>query len=167
MTKSRKRKELEQAPEMLLWEIPFEFASALSLDECSSRLHGINAQHFFFSARRKVFLSSIEPKKVLFHLSASGGRLGEGWAVGYLEESPGNGTRVMGKVGVSPEILFSFILVGVGGLLLIPILLRSFGAFLFFATFMAGLLFIIRAGVIHIRVSLVERLRSILEASSV
>jgi hypothetical protein len=54
--KPKKRKELNQAPEMLLWEAPFEFVTPLSLDECSSRLHEINEGKGVFLVPQKSFL---------------------------------------------------------------------------------------------------------------
>jgi hypothetical protein len=163
MQKQKKRKEIEQAPDMLLWEIPFEFVSHLSLDECSSRLHAINDSLSILSPRRKVFLSSVEPHKILFNLSEPGSKLGEAWAVGFLEETSGNGTQVMGKVGISPEIIFLIIGLGIAGLILAPAILHSFGAFVFIAILIASLIVVIYLGITHIRTNLVNHLRTIFQ----
>jgi hypothetical protein len=118
----------------------------------------------FFSSHRKVFLSSVEPKKILFHLSEPGGRLGEGWAIGYLEGLSENGTHVSGKVGISPEIIFLIFGLGLVGLFLVPALLQSFGAFLFVVVLMGSLAFVVYHGVQSIRANLISHIKRILES---
>ena len=165
MGKSKKGKAHNQAPDMLLWEVAFEFVSPLSLDECSSRLQAINTDKVFLSPTRKAFLSSVESHRILFHLSEPGGRLGEGWAVGYLEGLSEDSTQVSGKVGISPEIIFLLFGLGLAGLFLILILFRSFGAFLFLAVLMGTLVYIVYHGVRYIRTNLVNEIKRILEST--
>lgn len=157
------KKEPTRAPEMLLWEIPFEFLSHLSLDECSSRIHEINANKSFFSATRKIYLSSVEQHKILFHLSEPGGKLGEGWAVGYLEEKPDEITLISGKAGISPEVIITLFMVGVLGLILAIMSFRSFGTLILSLMVMGSIIFAIFQGIKHIRSSLVNQLRDLLE----
>ena len=107
MTKQKKRGEANQAPAMLLWETAFEFRSPLSLDECASRIQDINSSKRSPRARRKVFLSSVEENKLLFHLSQPGTRGSGGWAVGYLEGLSEGSTLITGKAGMSPDAIFT------------------------------------------------------------
>jgi len=66
MPKQKKSKGIEQAPEMLLWEIPFEFISPLSLDECSSRLQEINVNKSFFHLEELFFYHPLSHKRYYF-----------------------------------------------------------------------------------------------------
>jgi hypothetical protein len=156
------KKDSSRAPEMLLWEIPFEFISPLSLDECSSRIHDINAHKPFLASRRKVFLSSIEPHKILFHLSEPGGKLGDGWAVGYLEESADAQTIVTGNVGISPENIFLLGALGLMGIVVLLTEIPSLRALLVTVTIVGSIYAAVFFAIRGIRSNLINQLRNVL-----
>jgi hypothetical protein len=159
---NKSKKDTSRAPGMLLWEISFEFVSPLSLDECSSCIEAINANNPFLSETRKLFLSSVEQHKILFHLSEPAIKSVDGWAVGYLEELPDGNTCVSGKVGVAPEIIILLGMFGIMGLVLLPTALSSIRAFLFVVTVVGLILLVIVLVIRHTRSKLIDQLLNLL-----
>ncbi|HEX2906948.1 MAG TPA: hypothetical protein VHO69_08815 [Phototrophicaceae bacterium] len=129
--KPKKKTDGANAPDILVWEIPFEFISPFSVDECCERLQDIKPEKSFNTRNMTIWLASIDSQNVSFQLAEAGGRLNDTWAMGDLEMLPDATTRIRGKVGRSPEIIFLFLGLGVMFLVLIPVMLKSVTGLLF------------------------------------
>jgi hypothetical protein len=118
------KKDKNRAPDRLVWAIPFEFVSPLSLDDCSALIEAIKSPY------NKIYLSSVEQKKTLFHVSQQGFKAPEAWAVGNLEALAEGHTRVSGKIGIEPSFLITVGFFVVFGLIVLPAALESIYTFI-------------------------------------
>lgn len=164
MQKLKNRKEFPQVPEILLWEVQFEFLTSLSLDESASRLHEMNATKSLFSPSPKAALDSVDQEKILFQLTQWGGALGDGWIVGDLE-TVGNRTHVRGKLGTSPIVIYPILLIAIGliaGLVVTLMMWQSLPAFLLVLGLIGFMVFAGYVGIRNTRTRLMSTFKQIL-----
>ncbi len=88
----KRSREIQKAPEKLVFQKPFEFFTSLPMQECIVRLK--------FATKEEVYLARVSPTKIEFNFVQRGSKFGEMWAVGYIEELDETRTRIFGKSGL-------------------------------------------------------------------
>jgi hypothetical protein len=156
----RKHKNIPlNAPTELWLKKSFDFVVPRSLEDYCSHIEAFD-QSLFSSYR--IYLSSVDQRRIGFTVSRSAGKSGTVWTVGYLETVDDQLTRIVGKAGIpTHEALITACIVGGIGLILSLNVYLSGGlsAVCVIGFFMALILLIIWGELVSTRDGLIDKLQ--------